>query len=230
MIPLQGTLHEFSLPDVFSLLESTRKSGALRVTADNTDGRVFFRDGGICLALSDANRVPLAARLVSANLIDEDELRSVVASTTGSVVAITDALLNSGSVDDHVLGDLLREQVIDAVFELMRLTEGRFSYDPAEPGLSRGVTLGVVEVVGEANRRLDEWQSISRSIASPDAVVAMVPSAADGREGFALGAEQWLLLSLVDGRRTVSELVELAGKGEFATCRVLGDLVDAGLV
>ena len=227
---LQGTLNEFTLSDVFSLLALTKKSGALRVTADTTDGRVFFRDGGICLALSDAGRVPLIARLVSAGLMGEEELRPIVADHAGSSVAITDALLRSGQVEDRVLSVFLREQIVDAVFELMRLTEGCFSFDANEPGLSRGLTLGVVEVVGEANRRLDEWQTISGRIASPSAVLAMVPAAAAQAEGVTLAGEQWDLLALVDGRRTVADIVELTGQGEFATCRVLGDLVEAGLV
>jgi hypothetical protein len=227
---LQGTLNEFTLSDVFSLLALTKKSGALRVTADTTDGRVFFRDGGICLALSDAGRVPLIARLVSAGLMGEEDLRPVVADHAGSSVAITDALLRSGQVEDRVLGGFLREQIVDAVFELMRLTEGCFSFDANEPGLSRGLTLGVVEVVGEANRRLDEWQTISGRISSPNAVLAMVPAAAAQAEGVTLAGEQWDLLALVDGRRTVADIVELTGQGEFATCRVLGDLVQAGLV
>lgn len=227
---LQGTLNDFSLPDVFSLLALTKKSGALRVAKDHTDGRVYFRDGAICLALSDAKRVPLVARLVSAGLVDEAQLRAMVDEHSGSSLAVTEALLTSGQVEDRVLGALLREQIVDAVFELMRLQEGDFSFDASEPGLSRGVALSVVEVVGEASRRLEEWQTISSRIASRHAVLAMVPAGADTREGITLANEQWDLLALIDGRRTVSEVVELTGKGEFATCRVLGDLVDAGLV
>lgn len=227
---LQGTLNDFTLADVFSLLALTKKTGALRVTSGGTDGAVLFRDGLICLALSDANRVPLGARLVSAGLIDEAQVRQTVEQHSGSSVAVTEALLASGQVEDRVLGVFLREQIVDAVFELMRLEEGSFNFDATAPALSRGVGLSVVEVVGESTRRLDEWQSIGQRVASPHAVLAMVPSAASGREGVNLSAEQWELLALIDGRRSVTDVVELTGRGEFATCRVLGDLISAGLV
>ena len=227
---LQGTLNDFTLADVFSLLALTKKTGALRVTSGGTDGAVLFRDGLICLALSDAKRVPLGARLVSAGLIDEAQVRETVEQHSGSSVAVTEALLASGQVEDRVLSVFLREQIVDAVFELMRLDEGSFNFDAAAPALSRGVGLSVVEVVGESTRRLDEWQSIGQRVGSPHAVLAMVPSAASGREGVNLASEQWELLALIDGRRTVSDVVELTGRGEFATCRVLGDLVSAGLV
>ena len=227
---LQGTLNDFSLPDVFSLLALTKKSGALHVASGGVDGRVFFRDGAVCLALSDARRVPLVARLVSAGLVDENQLRALLEAHTGSAVGVTEALITSGQVEDRILSVFLREQIVDAVFELIRLKDGEFSFDAVQPGLSRGVSLSVTEVINEANRRLEEWQLISRRIASPSAVLAMVPSAMDGREGVNLVSEQWDLLALIDGRRTVSEVVDLTGKGEFATCRVLGDLVEAGLV
>lgn len=227
---LQGTLNDFTLADVFSLLALTKKTGALGVTSDGTDGRVFFREGLICLALSDAKRVPLGARLVSAGLVDADQVRATVEQHTGDSVAVTEALLASGHVEDRVLAVFLREQIVDAIFELMRLEKGSFNFDAAAPALSRGVGLSVVEVVGEATRRLDEWQAIHQRISSPTAVLAMVPSAAGGREGVALAAEQWELLALIDGRRTVSDVVELTGRGEFATCRVLGDLVEGGLI
>ena len=187
---LQGTLNDFTLADVFSLLALTKKTGALRVTSDGTDGQVLFRDGLICLALSDAKRVPLGARLVSAGLIDAEQVRATVESNSTSSVAVTEALLASGHVEDRVLGVFLREQIVDAVFELMRLGEGSFTFDAGAPALSRGVGLIVVEVVGEATRRLDEWHAIGQQIASANAVLAMVPSAATGREGVTLAAEQ----------------------------------------
>ena len=227
---LQGTLQDFTLPDVFSLLALTKKTGALTVTADGKDGRVFFRDGLICLALSDAKRVPLAARLVSAGLLDEEQVRQIIQQNSGSSLGVTEALVTSGHVEDRVLVALLREQIVDAVFELMRLDDGSFNFDGATPALSRGVGLSVVEVVGEANRRLEEWSGIRAQIASHSAILAMIPSAGGGSDGVTLNAEQWGLLSLIDGRRTVSDVVELTGRGEFATCRVLGDLAAAGLI
>jgi outer membrane biosynthesis protein TonB len=45
-----------------------------------------------------------------------------------------------------------------------------------------------------------------------------------------LSGEQWRVLSLVDGRRTVAEVVDLSGRGEFTTAKLLSEMVEAGLV
>lgn len=45
-----------------------------------------------------------------------------------------------------------------------------------------------------------------------------------------LSREEWALLSLVDGRRTVADLVALAGRGEYAVVSELAGLVRRGLL
>ena len=42
---LHGSLQTFALPDVLTLLSSTKKSGELRITGPNLDGRVWVLDG-----------------------------------------------------------------------------------------------------------------------------------------------------------------------------------------
>src|SRR5207253_4421656 len=44
-VSLHGSLTTFALPDVLTLLATTKKSGELRVTGPNLDGRVWVVDG-----------------------------------------------------------------------------------------------------------------------------------------------------------------------------------------
>jgi hypothetical protein len=45
-----------------------------------------------------------------------------------------------------------------------------------------------------------------------------------------LGTDEWRMLTLIDGRRTVADLVDLTGQGEYVTCQLLGELVGKGLL
>jgi hypothetical protein len=60
-------------------------------------------------------------------------------------------------------------------------------------------------------------------------VCSPVPLAPAG-DGIALTGEQWRVLSLVDGHRTLADLIELCGIGYLETCRQLRQLVDDGLI
>ncbi|MDQ3452332.1 MAG: DUF4388 domain-containing protein [Actinomycetota bacterium] len=225
---LQGTLGEFSLPDVFGLLALTKKSGMLKVASGGVEGRVEFTGGEVSFAVSDARRLPLGARLVGAGLVTEEQLRA--AGSGAGVQDLGSGLLEAGVADEVMLSKFVREQIVDAVFELLRLEEGTFAFDSGQGGATATLTMSTEQVVDESSGRLAEWDSIKRRLPSTEAVLAMVPCPAGDADRVSLGREQWQLLALIDGRRSVRDVVELTGNGEWATCRVLAELVDDGLV
>jgi hypothetical protein len=225
---LEGSLEAFSLPDIFQLLAFTKKTGALRITSTG-EGVVYFGAGSVTGASSDVTRQSLGRRLVGAGLVDDDKLDAAVAAVDADpATGFAKALASAGAVEDGVLHDLASEQATDAVFDLLRLTRGDFAFsaDELNPD-DLGVTLAVEEVIAEARRRLEVWETLTKVVPSPDAVVTKQLRP----EGDAtLSPEEWSLLALVDGRRRVAELVALLGRGEFAVVSTLSSLIERGLV
>ena len=89
------------------------------------------------------------------------------------------------------------------------------------------VTLPVDEVVSEGRRRLEAWPALTALIPSPAAVLSL---SLNPPEDPSCSREEWALLSLVDGRRTVSDVVSLLGRGEYVVVRALAALVERGLL
>jgi hypothetical protein len=226
---LEGSLEAFSLPDIFQLLSFTKKTGALRITGPSAVGVVHFATGSVTGAASDVSRQSLARRLVGSGLLDDAGLdKALKAVETDPAVGIGKAAHDAGAIDDGVLHEVVVEQATDAVFDLLRWTRGDFAFvEEANPD-DLGVSLNVEEVITEGRRRLEEWESLTKAVPSPDAVVsiALKPAA----DETALTAEEWALVALADGHRTVADLVRLTGRGEFATVRTLAGLVDRKLV
>ena len=83
------------------------------------------------------------------------------------------------------------------------------------------------EVVAEASRRRETWDAVSRIIPSPEVVLTM-PVVAP--EDPTISREEWSLLALIDGARTVGELVEVSGAGQFAVVSSLAMLVQRGML
>ena len=230
---LEGTLDAFSLPDIFQLLSYTKKTGALHLRrqgeAAEAHGVVHLRDGAVTSARSDVRRQALARRLVGAGLVDDDALEeavSVVASGEG--VGLAKVLSDLGAVDDNELRGAAVEHANDAVFELLRWPDGAFSFvvDEADPD-DLGVTLAVDDIVAEGRRRLDHWPTLTATVPSTRAVVSVAPAP---EAEPTLTRDEWALLSLIDGRRSVGDIVELSGRGEYAVVAALAALVERGLV
>jgi hypothetical protein len=228
-VRLEGTLDAFSLPDIFQLLSFTKKTGALHLRRGDLHGVVYFAAGAVTGASADQGRQALGRRLVGAGHVGDDALaQAVERAANDSGVGLAKALHEAGAVDESALNALVSEQAVDAVFDLLRWPEGDFGFvvDEANPD-ELGVSLPVDDVVTEARRRLDYWQTVSRTIPSPDSVLAI---AADAPADLSINPDEWWLLGLVDGRRGVYELIALTGRGEFTCVSSLAAMVDRGLL
>jgi len=231
---LSGSLDAFRLSDVFQLLTLTEKTGILHISTGPADGRVEFLRGEIAYAVSDSRHMPLAGRLLRGGMVTDTQLRTVVAAQRGGAPALSRVLLEGGVLDDKAFDQLLREQIQDAVFELMRLEEGTFTFDirdeEADETDTVRFTVPTGEVVAEGTRRLHEWPKIQEHVVSPAAIVTLAPQMPSETGTISMDADQWQLLTLVDGRRTVRDLVDLTGLGEYATCQGIAGLVASGLI
>ncbi|MGH8971130.1 MAG: DUF4388 domain-containing protein, partial [Actinomycetes bacterium] len=225
---LEGSLDAFSLPDVFQLLSFTKKTGGLHLAATGNDGVVFFAGGQVTGASADGSRQPLARRLIGGGAVDDDALAQAVARATAEGVGVVKALLDAGAVDAGLLRRVVTDQAVDAVFDLLRWTNGDFAFVMDEANVDDvGVALPAETVLADAEGRREAWEAVSQAIPSPQSVLGMPVALTDAPE---VSKDEWSLLALVDGRRTVAELVDLTGTGQYVVVSTLAALVERGLL
>ena len=118
-------------------------------------------------------------------------------------------------------------QLVDAVFELLRLESGTFAFD-GDKNPPREDSSDVVEMVlADAQARLVEWKEIEKVVPHLDAVVSMATEAPS--DEVLLTADHWRLLVGVAGGQPLSSLLDRFDGSEFEACRKVKELVDAGL-
>jgi hypothetical protein len=228
-VRLEGSLDAFSLPDIFQLLSYTKKTGTLHLRREGQHGVVHLRDGHVTGGRGDAECQALGRRVVGAGLVDDEALADAVEKVLDEPGSgLGRALAETGRLDAHVLTALASEQATDAVFELLRWPDGDFAFvvDEADPD-DLGAALQVEEVVAEGRRRLETWATMTEKVPSTTAVVSLVPSPSSDP---VLSRDEWALLSLVDGNRSVGDLVTLSGTGEYVVVCALAALAERGLV
>lgn len=225
---LEGTLDAFGLPDILQLLAFTRKTGALQLSADPAAGIVRVHQGAICGASSDVTRQVLARRVVGAGLVGDEALQAAVRAAASGTTGVVAALLADGALRVEQVLPLATEQTVDAVGELLRWTGGEFSFvvDAPDPE-ALPLQLSVEDVVAEGQRRLAVWAELTTVIPSLDVALTLAVAPAEDPQ---CSREEWGLLALVDGARTVREIVALLGRSEFAVTRSLAALVSRGLL
>jgi len=228
-VRLEGTLDAFSLPDIFSLLSMTKKTGGLHLHRDGAEGVVWLTEGALTGGTSNVGRALLARRLAGTGDISDGALSTAVRRTESEPgVGIARALRDARALDDNLLRDVVAEHIVDSVWDLLRWPDGGFEFVIDEPNVDDiGVARDVDEVVSEARQRLELWQALGDRVLVPDAVLSLslVPESDP-----ALSRDEWALLALVDGRRTVADLVTLAARGEYVVVSALAELVQRGLL
>jgi Domain of unknown function (DUF4388) len=228
-VRLEGSLDAFSLPDIFSLLSMTKKTGGLHLRRSGAHGVVWLGDGLISGGASDLSRLSLGRRLAGSSHLSDDSLREAVEQVGRSTdLGLARALRDANAIDEGELHTLVSEHIVDTVFDLMRWEEGVFEFVVDEANIDDvGVVREVEEVVTESRQRLDTWAAIDERVSAKDTVLSL---SLNPDLDPAMQRNEWALLALVDGRRTISDLVTLCGRGEYAVVVALAELVGKGLV
>src|SRR5688500_3844831 len=228
---LKGTLDDFTLPDVFRLMSFAKKTGCVDVVRSAGQGKVYFRAGEVYFASSSLSKEPLGQKLVRSRALTEGQLMKALDEQASSKERLGSLLLKSGLVTEEQLESAVRQQIEDAVFDLLRWELGEFEWAPgAELETEVHIGVSVENLIMEASRRLDEYEVIKRKIPSGQAILGMAATPPEGAVEINITPEEWRILVLVDGHRAVADIAAMVGLDEFGAMRVLYGLVSAGLI
>ncbi|KPK69667.1 hypothetical protein AMJ71_02370 [candidate division TA06 bacterium SM1_40] len=134
---------------------------------------------------------------------------------------------DDGTATHAVAGDLVGD---DAMLRIVQWREGHFSFDTSDTTDQQTVHLSIQHVILEAARQVDEWRKIEAVIPSLDTVVAFIDEPSEGVESIKLEPDEWKVLSLVDGVRSVRSLAEGSAFSEFQASRIIYRLLTSGLL
>src|ERR671919_455718 len=228
---LRGTLDDFTLSDIFRLLSFTKKTGKLEVKRNAGEGNVFFRDGDVYFAQSSLKKEPLGQKLIRSGSLTEAQLLKALDLHASTGQRVGEILLEQGAITQEQLVGAVAEQIEDAAFDLLRWELGEFLFEAHERfEVEIPISVSVENLIMEASRRLDELDVIQRKIPSAEVVLGVAPAPPDGARQINISPEEWRLLVLVDGSRTVGEVCEMAGLDDFAGIRTLYGMISSGLL
>lgn len=228
---LKGTLEHFALADIFRLLSWAKKTGKIEVARPEGQGKVFFRDGEVYYAESSLSREPLGQKLIRSGMLTEANLRRALEQNSRSGEMIGQILLSNGWVTEHQLQTALKQQIEDSVFDMLSAKEGTFEFSPGVAvEIDVEIAVSVENLIMEASRRLDELDLIQRKIPSLGTVLRMSSKPPEGAAEINITAEEWRMLVMVNGERTITEIAQAVGKDSFGALRGLYGLVNSGLV
>jgi hypothetical protein len=113
-------------------------------------------------------------------------------------------------------------------FSIMGWKMGRITFDPEEPPPERTIPIPSEQLLLNWSSKKMEWESIREVIPSNHSVFRL--SLQKDGQNKNISADQWNVLAMSNGMRTISEIARALTWDEWKTVRVIYQLIQAGLL
>lgn len=134
---------------------------------------------------------------------------------------------NEGKICGAQLGSLSGEE---AAYTLFTCNGGPFTLHEHIPLPTPNVRVSNEVVIMEGIGRQDEWVNMAERMPPKAMVLRLVANPRSSSREINLEADKWRVLTMINGKNTVGDIIQLSGLGDFASCRIIIELMDAGLI
>lgn len=240
---LQGTLRDFSITEIIQLIGQQLKTGVLRVQRGKNLVEIYFLDGMIVHVYSNyrGKKDLIGEILVKAHLITEEQLERALRIQKETLKYLGEILVEHQLITKDDILKVISTQIYETIYDLFWWEDGNFNFDLklVESYKKVPFALSTEQVLLNILRMVDEWSEIEKKLYSPHLVFRKAsvhePPSSDTlsaqnylREK--LTSEQELVYHLVDGNRTVQEIIDRSLLGRYNASEILVNLLDMGLI
>ncbi len=223
---IKGSLVEASLPSVIQLLAYSLKSGCLSVTDGKNFGNIFLKDGNIIHATILNRRLRLTDTMMERKLFDKSIVNEALRVQKKKKKRIGEILIDMGVISRSVLEEELKEQIKETIFTMFTWQKGYFNFETELlPGPDEyTIELSAHELLLQAARRLDGWENIRPKLPSSETVLVRK----DTEKDMNFSDVEEKVLSLVDGKTSIDEVVKRSGLDSYEVSKAIYVLLAVG--
>jgi hypothetical protein len=229
----EGQVHRVETPDLLTFVNLARRTGLLEMERPNQSTRIFFRLGDPVFANSTRDGLRLGDLLRRVGKVSPRDLERCASRQRGAGDRIGQALVAERLLTEEELLSFLKIQVSEVIFDTFTWAEGTFAFydDVAHPPNATTIDMNLQNLLMEGVRRLDERDRLKDAFPDHGVLVESLANPEWVKDKMSLTPEEWSVLFLVDGRRSLQEICLLAGNpDELATLEILNRLRGVKLV
>ncbi|GAI42722.1 unnamed protein product, partial [marine sediment metagenome] len=228
---LNGNFETFNLNSIFQLLGDDQKTGVLKVKNEDKEIRIYLKDGEIIYATGSQKTDRLGHFLKNKGIISQEQLQESLKKGKAEKKALGKILLEKGILTPKNLQEIIHQQIEHLIFNLFLWDKGEFEYNDAELNLKGMVVakINVVSLLLEASRRIDEISILKKHIPN-DMLVYRITGKVSDKDEITLNSAELKILGLIDGRRSIRQVMRDGGLDEYAAYKILYSLLSSGLI
>jgi hypothetical protein len=230
-VSFAGNLKTVSPADIFQLIVTSKKTGALSIAKNDSRRFIYFQNGLLTFASSSDKQDMFGSLLLKKGKITKPELDAILkekheGKKLGQVLVEKDILTR-----DEVF-DCLKMQIDEIVYSLFGWKDGDFEFiegkmPPPDVILTE---LNPMNMIMEGMRRIDEWTELKKILPADDAQIELVLDPVMKNEEMRLSKDEFIALALIGSGKRFSKIIEESFLDQFQTCKALANLLQMGLI
>ncbi len=231
-IPPKGDLKEYSLPKILVSLNRKKVTGTLKISTELFTKNLYMIKGEVIYASSTYEDDRLGEMLLKAGKINLQQYEKSVELLKSTKKRQGAILVELGYITPKDLFWGVKYQVREIIYSLFQLERGEFEFVeddlPGEDIITLKMSLG--ELIYEGVKRINNWTRIQREMPSMDTVLKLTNDPLSLFQEVKLDENDKAVLSLVDGKRTIKDILNTSSIGSFEALKTLYVLYSIGIL
>ncbi len=228
----KGNLKEVSLPKLLVSINKNALTGTLKVSTELFTKKLYFISGNLIFASSTYEDDRLGEVLLKIGKINIQQYEKSVEMLKKTGKRQGAILVELGYLTPKELFWSVKYQVQEIVYSLFQLEDGEFEFIDDEIPSDEVITLkiGLGELVYQGVKRIENWTRIQKEMPPLETVLRISHNRASIFQEINLSLDDREVLSLVDGKRTIREILSLSKQGSFPALKTLYVLYSIGIL
>jgi curved DNA-binding protein CbpA len=231
-LSIYGNLKHFPLSDIFLGLQRSEKTGILEMKHGHLVKKIYIKNGDMIFATSNQEEDRLGEVLVKAGKLTlEQYYQSIeVMKKTGKRQGAV--LVELGYLKPKDLIWSVTHQVEEIILSLFQWEDGEFEFKeiplPSEEVIT--LKLSAANLVFRGIKRIDNFTYLKDGFFPMDAILDYSADPMDLFQDIRLEEQDKEILFLIDGKRTIDEILSLSPLDNFKTLKILQGLLSARIL
>jgi len=230
--PIAGDLRNYRLWDLLIGLRRSQKTGVLNLVSDEIKKTIYIKSGDPIFARSNIEDERFGEFLLKRGLITLDaynhsvELMKKTGKRQGAV------LVEAGYIKAQELPGLIKAQIEEIIKKAFKLFSGSFEFieGPLPTDEIIVLKLSLANLIYRGIKMIDSFQFIRSEIGDLDSIPVPSTDPYHLFQDISFDDTDRRLLSLIDGRNTINDILKKAGLNHFEALRTLYALLATRII
>lgn len=230
-----GDLSRVPLPDVVNFVDNSRLSGRLSIFSGDVFGEIFLDEGKFVFATvcRKGTHHFLTDLMRADGRLQEKTIQKAVQEGQRRGLSVGQILVDQGVISSQELMKYLHRHAQDAFNMILEVKSGQFFLEQDElPLFLQDITfrLSLTSVLLDGLRRLDEKELAATEFKDETMVLIRLITNDDALESFDLGDKELEVFAIIDGKRSLAEVIRASGLDPLEVKRICYTLRRVGLL